>query len=124
MKYLPKFKWDMLTEQIGRVFPMHWFEFLLTIPIAHEAAVHQAKLRAELSQSRKEQREYLKNVELARVLEKRTERKLAAGQEPPRLKRRQNDTPSEDRLKKKQRSKPKPEEADSAQLSSVLNSVF
>ncbi|TFK56255.1 hypothetical protein OE88DRAFT_1693261, partial [Heliocybe sulcata] len=62
MKYLPKFKWNMLTEQI-----------------AHEAAIHTARLRVELSQSRSEQREYLKNVELARVLDKRAERKRAAG---------------------------------------------
>ncbi|CCM03367.1 uncharacterized protein FIBRA_05497 [Fibroporia radiculosa] len=61
MKYLPKFKWNMLTEQI-----------------AHEAALHAAQLRAELSQSRREQREYLKNVELARVLDKRSERKRKA----------------------------------------------
>ncbi|EMD40600.1 hypothetical protein CERSUDRAFT_148771 [Gelatoporia subvermispora B] len=61
MQYLPKFKWNMLTEQI-----------------AHEAAMHQAQLRVELSQSRKEQREYLKNVELARVLDKRAERKRKA----------------------------------------------
>ncbi|KAH9978096.1 hypothetical protein BGW80DRAFT_1285766 [Lactifluus volemus] len=32
----------------------------------HEAAMHTAQLRLELSQSRAEQREYLKNVELAR----------------------------------------------------------
>ena len=97
---------------------------LLTIFAAHEAAVHQAKLRAELSQSRKEQREYLKNVELARVLEKRTVKKLAEGKEPPQLKRRQKDGPSEDRPKKKQKSKPNVGEGDSAQLSSVLSSVF
>ena len=97
---------------------------LLTISTAHESAVHQAKLRAELSQSRKEQREYLKNVELARVLEKRREKKLAEGKEPPQLKRRQTDAPSEDRSKKKQKSKPKPEEGDSVQLSSLLDSVF
>ncbi|KAJ7179567.1 hypothetical protein C8R46DRAFT_1160111 [Mycena filopes] len=41
MKYLPKFKWSMLTEQV-----------------AHEAAIHTAKLRVELSQSRTEQRDY------------------------------------------------------------------
>jgi len=44
-------------------------------PTAHEAAVHTARLRVELSQSKKEQRDYLKNVELARVLKKRAERK-------------------------------------------------
>ena len=87
--------------------------------------MHQAKLRAELSQSRKEQREYLKNVELARVLEKRREKKLADGKEPPQLKRRQSDAPSEDRSNKRWKSKPNAEAGDdSAQLSSVLNSVF
>ena len=94
----------------------------MTISVAHEAAIHQAKLRTELSQSRKEQREYLKNVELARVLEKRKEKKLAEGKEPPQLKRRQN--ASEDRPKKKQRSKLEVGEGDSAQLSSVLDSIF
>ncbi|KAJ3760733.1 hypothetical protein EV360DRAFT_93395 [Lentinula raphanica] len=64
MKYLPKFKWNMLTEQV-----------------AHEAAIHAAKLRVELSQSRSEQREYLRNVELARVLEKRSQRKKEKGEE-------------------------------------------
>ena len=96
---------------------------LLTILVAHEAAVHQAKLRAELSQSRKEQREYLKNVELARVLEKRKEKKLAEGKEPPQLKRRQSDAPSEERPKKRTL-KRKSEEDDSARLSSVLSSIF
>ena len=107
--------WGLFCLLIGTV---------LTIWIAHEAAVHQAKLRAELSQSRKEQREYLKNVELARVLKKRREKKLAEGKEPPQLKRRQNDAPSEDRSKKRRKSKPEAEEGDSAQLSSLLNSVF
>ncbi|KAF8883426.1 hypothetical protein BD779DRAFT_1443978 [Infundibulicybe gibba] len=64
MKYLPRFKWNMLTEQI-----------------AHEAAVHTAKLRVELTQSRAEQQDYLKNVELARVLDKRAERKREKGEE-------------------------------------------
>lgn len=41
--------------------------------------MHAARLRLELSQSRSEQREYLKNVELARVLDKREERSHAAG---------------------------------------------
>jgi ribose 1,5-bisphosphokinase PhnN len=43
--------------------------------IAHEAAIHAAQLRVELTQSRAEQKEYLKNVELARVLDKRAKRK-------------------------------------------------
>ncbi|KAJ3811292.1 hypothetical protein F5876DRAFT_88412 [Lentinula aff. lateritia] len=64
MKYLPRFKWNMLTDQV-----------------AHEAAIHTAKLRVELSQSRSEQRDYMRNVELARVLEKRSQRKKAQGEE-------------------------------------------
>jgi len=60
LKYLPRFKWNMLTEQI-----------------AHESATRSARLRVELSQSRSEQKEYLKNVELARVLAKREERRWA-----------------------------------------------
>ncbi|TFK28693.1 hypothetical protein FA15DRAFT_665134 [Coprinopsis marcescibilis] len=64
MKYLPKFKWNMLTEQV-----------------AHEAAIHTAKLRVELSQSRAEQQEYLRNVELARVLDKRGQKKREKGEE-------------------------------------------
>ena len=45
--------------------------------------MHAARLRVELSQSKREQHEYLKNVELARVLDKRAERKRKAGQEGP-----------------------------------------
>ncbi|KAF8450910.1 hypothetical protein L210DRAFT_3521551 [Boletus edulis BED1] len=70
MKYLPKFKWNMLTEQI-----------------AHEAAVHAAKLRVELAQSRSEQREYLRNVELGRIVDKRNEKRKEKGQRPLELKR-------------------------------------
>ncbi|KZS98099.1 hypothetical protein SISNIDRAFT_405001 [Sistotremastrum niveocremeum HHB9708] len=58
MKYLPRFKWYMLTEQV-----------------AHESAMHTAKLRVELNQSRAEQHDYLRQVELARVLEKREKKK-------------------------------------------------
>ncbi|KAG8820526.1 RNA-binding ATPase activator esf2 [Serendipita sp. 399] len=58
MKYLPRFKWYMLTEQI-----------------AHEHATRAAKLRMELSQSKMEQRHYLKQVELGKSLENRRERK-------------------------------------------------
>ncbi|KAI0332449.1 hypothetical protein GY45DRAFT_1320960 [Cubamyces sp. BRFM 1775] len=117
MKYLPKFKWHMLTEQI-----------------AHEAAVHQAQLRVELSQSRKEQREYLKNVELARVLDKRAERKrktqdseegAQAEPRPPKVQKR-DETYTKQAAKEKRR-KPKPVEprADAeAQLNSVLGSIF
>lgn len=48
---------------------------MIFLSVAHEAAIHKARLRIELSQSRTEQHDYLKNVELARVLDKRAERK-------------------------------------------------
>ena len=47
---------------------------------AHEAAIHAAKLRVELSQSRSEQQEYLRNVEIARQLEKRAAKKREKGE--------------------------------------------
>lgn len=45
---------------------------------AYERQAHQARLRNEITQSRAEQGEYLRNVELARVLDKRKARKEAA----------------------------------------------
>ncbi|KAK4686452.1 ESF2/ABP1 family protein, partial [Tremellales sp. Uapishka_1] len=58
MKYLSGFKWEMLGEQV-----------------AYERQAHTSRLRAEITRSRTEQGEYLKNVELARVLEKRRVKK-------------------------------------------------
>ena len=83
MKYLPRFKWHMLTEQVGACGPSALLCFLYSyVLIAHEAAVREAKLRLELGQSRAEQRDYLANVELARVLDKRAERAQASGKDP------------------------------------------
>ncbi|KAI0301849.1 hypothetical protein B0F90DRAFT_1715832 [Multifurca ochricompacta] len=109
LKYLPKFKWHMLTEQV-----------------AHEAAIHTAQLHLELSQSKLEQREYLKNVELARVLDKREERSYATGKEFKRKdinKRRAKD----DELKESEsegESKSKSKRPRRVLLESVLDSIF
>ncbi|KAF8338983.1 uncharacterized protein EI90DRAFT_2436486 [Cantharellus anzutake] len=54
IKYLPRFKWNMLTEQM-----------------AHERASRVARLRHELVQSKKEQSDYLEKVESARRLNRR-----------------------------------------------------
>lgn len=43
--------------------------------------MHAAKLRVELSQSKSEQQQYLKNVELARVLDKREAKKKEKGEQ-------------------------------------------
>jgi len=77
MKYLPKFKWNMLTEQV-----------------AHEAALHTARLRVELAHSRTEQKDYLRQVELARVLEKRKERKRKAEPEAEKTEPKMTELPS------------------------------
>ncbi|KAF8556272.1 hypothetical protein OG21DRAFT_1409329 [Imleria badia] len=100
MKYLPRFKWNMLTEQI-----------------AHEAAVHAARLRVELAQSKSEQRDYLRNVELARILDKRNEKRKERGQGPVELKR------SADDGGKKEAKRPRIVD-ELAELQSVLGSVF
>ncbi|KAI1789039.1 hypothetical protein LXA43DRAFT_1023028 [Ganoderma leucocontextum] len=120
MKYLPKFKWNMLTEQI-----------------AHEAAVHAAQLRVELSQSRKEQKDYLKNVELARVLDKRAKRKVATKDDDNPEKEGDSASTRPQKVLKKDsgpnappketRKKPKPVDVKpnaKAQLDSVLGSIF
>ncbi|KAH7916111.1 hypothetical protein BJ138DRAFT_1132138 [Hygrophoropsis aurantiaca] len=108
MKYLPKFKWNMLTEQI-----------------AHEAAIHAAKLRVELAQSRTEQRDYLKNVELARVLDKRAERRKQKGEEPAEIPKdyvnfKRKDSDGAEPVKKRV----KRDSVDAGQLDSVLGSIF
>lgn len=98
---------------------------------AHEAAIHTAKLRTELSQSRTEQNEYLKNVELARVLDKRAERKKAKGEEPLPLRehgnRKRRVTENEEAGEAKKR-RTVHEDVDNAkrnsQLANVLGSIF
>jgi ESF2/ABP1 family protein len=91
---------------------------------AHEAAIHTAKLRVELSQSKAEQQDYLKNVELARVLDKRAEKKREKGEElqfkvnteRPRKRRPMEDVEDSERHKK-----PK---ASTGDLDTVLSSIF
>ncbi|KAK9362740.1 hypothetical protein V1504DRAFT_417864 [Lipomyces starkeyi] len=58
IKYLPKFKWHHLTEQI-----------------AYENQVRQAKLRAEISQATKENKAFIRNVERAKMIEHIQEKK-------------------------------------------------
>lgn len=87
--------------------------------------MHAARLRLELSQSRSEQREYLKNVELARVLDKREERSQAAGKE---FKRKEvNKRPaSENGPRKSELKRPRTnnETSSGTTLDSVLGNIF
>lgn len=89
-------------------------------------------MRVELSQSRREQQEYLKNVELARVLDKRAERKRKAGggdtvEERPAAKQKEEGSNAgvEPKQQRKRRKKedlaPIPSDA---KLESVLGSIF
>ena len=50
------------------------------LAVAHESALRTARLRQELENSRTEQKDYLRNVELARVLDKRKDRKRKAAE--------------------------------------------
>ena len=62
LKYLRGFKWRHLTEQI-----------------ANENAEREARLRAETTRERKEQREFLRNVERAKMLDGMDKKKKAKG---------------------------------------------
>lgn len=65
LKYLSKFKWTHLTEQI-----------------AYERAVREQKLRAEISQAKREAGLYLKQVERAQTNEKIAAKRAAKNPEP------------------------------------------
>ena len=66
MKYLPRFKWNHLTEQI-----------------AYELKVREHKLKTELSQAKRENKMYVKNVEKAKMIEGMQEKKRAKASEEP-----------------------------------------
>ncbi|KAG8715024.1 RNA-binding ATPase activator esf2 [Ceratobasidium sp. 423] len=112
MKYLPKFKWNMLTEQV-----------------AQEAAAHTARLRVELSQSKAEQRDYLRNVELARVLEKRAQRKRKsdsneAGTITTALKVKEDHVPPKAKKARIQNAASDNKHSNGETLTNVLSSIF
>ncbi|KAG1235390.1 hypothetical protein G6F35_000968 [Rhizopus arrhizus] len=58
IKYLPKFKWHHLTEQM-----------------AHEKQARQQRLRNEIAQANRENKTYIQNVEKAKMLENMKEKK-------------------------------------------------
>jgi ESF2/ABP1 family protein len=83
MRYLSGFRWEMLGEQVGTSaisvidLAVNSLIDICRHHTAYERQAHQARLRQSLSQSKTEQTEYLKNVELARVLEKRRAKQSA-----------------------------------------------
>ena len=107
---------------------------MLIVIAAHEAAVREAKLRLELGQSRAEQRDYLANVELARVLDKRAERAQAAGKDPSTVRKPKtqrdskcgpslNDDDAQGRSAKRQK-RTREDGGGTQKLDSVLSSIF
>ena len=62
MKYLPRFKWNNLTEQI-----------------AYELKVKEQKLKTELAQSKRENKLYLQNVDKAKMIQGMQEKRKAKG---------------------------------------------
>ena len=102
---------------------------LLIVNLAHETAVHAAKLRVELSQSKNEQQQYLKNVELARVLDKRAAKKKEKGEEfelrPNNQSNKKRSLESaDDEQRKKSRRDAENKKAAEVPLDSVLKSIF
>lgn len=108
------------------------YQFNYAHILAHEAAAHTARLRVELSQSKSEQSDYLKQVELARVLAKRDERKRKREEEtgvaaPPKVRPARPKDDNQTRPEKKKKTSAggdkgrngKPED-----LENVLGSVF
>jgi ESF2/ABP1 family protein len=92
MRYLSGFKWEMLGEQVGEYdlerslcsynsLRQKLSPHATLHSLAYERQAHQARLRQSLSQSKTEQAEYLRNVELARVLDKRRAKKLEQGED-------------------------------------------
>jgi len=62
LKYLPRFKWTNLTEQI-----------------AYERAVKEQRMRTEMSQAKKNTKKYMKNVEKGKMIESMEARNAAKG---------------------------------------------
>ncbi|KAJ1557893.1 RNA-binding ATPase activator esf2 [Nowakowskiella sp. JEL0078] len=64
LKYLPKFKWNNLNEQI-----------------AYERAVREHRLRTEMQQAQRENKEYISNVNKSKMVDAITERKKRKAQD-------------------------------------------
>jgi ESF2/ABP1 family protein len=71
IKYLPKFKWSNLTEQL-----------------AYEKKVKEQKLKAEVAQAKRENKQYLKNVAKAKMIEAMEDKKKRKGEDVPSIQRR------------------------------------
>ncbi|KAG4305620.1 hypothetical protein PORY_001176 [Pneumocystis oryctolagi] len=66
IKYLPKFKWNHLQEQIGTI---NFGKPRFNIKIASENASRTSKLRAYISHAKRENQNYIKNYERSKMIQ-------------------------------------------------------
>ena len=125
VKYLPRYKWYMLSEHVGPSLALA----LIADSTALETSIQTNLLRSHISQSKRDQADYLEQVERARQAAKRESKRSAAATAD------QADAPAptKPRKAKKERAfaqrsivqpKPAASAASSAKLESVLNSLF
>jgi ESF2/ABP1 family protein len=108
LKYLKGFKWHHLTDQI-----------------ANENAERDARMRAEGSASRREMREFLRNVEISKIDETRKKKKVARGEYVEEETRIDEDEQRPARPSKKSKlSKPIPKNTPSIDVNKTLSKIF
>jgi ESF2/ABP1 family protein len=81
IKYLPKFKWHHLTDQMGIHFGS-FMDALRDFCLAHEKAAREQRLRVEISQARKQNQHYLRQTEKAQeveIIREKKRQKVLAG---------------------------------------------
>jgi len=84
MKYLPKFKWHHLTDQMGKIYYLFALCCSSVYFLAQEKLEKEQKLRIEISQAKKQNAQYCHQVERAHQLEiiqEKKRQKLQAAQE-------------------------------------------
>ncbi|KAJ1673454.1 RNA-binding ATPase activator esf2, partial [Spiromyces aspiralis] len=108
LKYLPKFKWHNLTEQLN-----------------YERVAREQKLRNEMIQARKEANEYIQNVEKARMIKGIESKKSEGRVEPSKVQRRYKQRDVVIREADSDISLPKAKRAKvDSRMSSVLDQIF
>ncbi|XP_077869216.1 activator of basal transcription 1-like isoform X2 [Saccoglossus kowalevskii] len=82
IKYLHRFKWTQLNEKI-----------------AYERAVHDQRMRTEISQAKRETNFYLKNVQKKKMLDEMEKKKKRKGEEMTIFERKFKQRPTEDEIR-------------------------
>ena len=125
VKYLPRYKWYMLSEHVGSSAPCP----TAADRPALETSIQTNLLRSHISQSKRDQADYLEQVERARQAAKRESKRSAAAAADDAT----STAPSKPRKPKKERAfaqrsvvqpKPAASASSSAKLEGVLNSLF